>query len=72
MTVRYLIIFEKSATGYSAYAPDLDGCVATGPTLAKTREMMEGALKMHLSAMVIDGDLIPEPTTEGDYLTTAV
>jgi len=72
MTVRYLIIFERTSTGYSAYAPDLDGCIATGKTLAITRKRMEGALNMHLSAMVRDGDPIPEPATEGDYITITV
>lgn len=59
---KYLIIFEKSSTSYSAYAPDLPGCVATGRTLEQTRRRMTKAIEMHLAAMREDGDDIPEPS----------
>ena len=57
-----LVLFERSASGYGAYAPDLPGCVATGHTLEETRERMAKAMEMHLSAMREDGDPIPEPS----------
>jgi predicted RNase H-like HicB family nuclease len=66
--MRYLIIYEKTATGYSAYAPDLPGCIAAGTTLDETTELMKGAVEMHLEAMRADGDPIPEPTTLADYV----
>ena len=59
---KYVVLFEKSSTGYGAYAPDLPGCVATGPTLDETRQRMTKAIEMHLSAMREDGDAIPEPS----------
>ncbi len=59
---RYLIIYEKSGTGYGAYAPDLPGCVATGRTLDQTKRRMTKAIEMHLSAMREDGDEIPKPS----------
>ena len=59
---KYVVLFEKSSTGYSAYAPDLPGCVATGPTLEETRQRKTKAIEMHLSAMREDGDAIPEPS----------
>ena len=59
---KYLVLFEKSTTGYGAYAPDLPGCVATGRTLEQTRRRMAKAIEMHLSAMREDGDEIPEPS----------
>jgi predicted RNase H-like HicB family nuclease len=59
---KYLVLFEKSSTGYGAYAPDLPGCVATGRTLQETRGRMTKAVEMHLSAMREDGDEIPEPS----------
>ena len=59
---KFPVLFEKSSTGYGAYAPDLPGCVATGRTLEETKLRMAKALQMHLSAMREDGDLIPEPS----------
>lgn len=59
---KFLVLFEKSSTGYAAYAPDLPGCVATGSTLEETRKRMAKALEMHLAAMREDGDPIPEPS----------
>ncbi|MGA2133908.1 MAG: type II toxin-antitoxin system HicB family antitoxin [Bryobacteraceae bacterium] len=59
---KYLVLFEKSTTGFGAYAPDLPGCVATGRTLQETKERMTKAIQMHLSAMREDGDEIPPPS----------
>jgi predicted RNase H-like HicB family nuclease len=59
---KYAVFFEKSATGYGAYAPDVPGCVAVGGTLEETRRLMEEALAMHLNAPREDGDPIPEPS----------
>ena len=59
---KFLVLFERSTTGYGAYAPDLPGCVATGRTLEETRQRMVKAMEMHLAAMREDGDQIPEPS----------
>ena len=59
---KFPVLFEKSSTGYGAYAPDLPGCVATGRTLEETRKRMAKAMEMHLSSMRQDGDPIPEPS----------
>ena len=61
--MKYAVIYEKTDTGYSAYLPDLPGCIAAGRTLEETSELMRGAMEMHLDAMREDGDPIPEPTT---------
>ncbi len=62
-TPRYEVIFEgDNATGFSAYAPDLPGCIATGRTLNETREQMRGAIEFHLRGLREDGDPIPEPS----------
>jgi predicted RNase H-like HicB family nuclease len=65
--MKYLIIYEKTSTGYSAYAPDLPGCIAAGFSFEETAELMRGAIEMHLEAMRADGDPIPQPTTRADY-----
>ena len=59
----YTVIYEKTSTGYSAYVPELPGCVAAGATQEEVRSLMEEAIEMHLEAMREDGDPIPEPTT---------
>jgi predicted RNase H-like HicB family nuclease len=59
---RYAVIFEPARTGFSAYVPDLPGCVATGGTLPETQACIQSAMEMHLSAMREEGDPIPEPS----------
>jgi predicted RNase H-like HicB family nuclease len=59
---KYLIIYEKSGTGYGAYAPDLPGCAATGRTLDQTKRHTTEAIEMRLAAMREDGDEIPKPS----------
>lgn len=69
---RYLIVIEKADSNWGAYAPDLPGCVALGDTVEETVELMREAMDMHLSAMIEDGDPIPEPTTISDYIEVDV
>jgi predicted RNase H-like HicB family nuclease len=66
--MKYAVIFEKTGTGYSCYAPDLPGCVAVGDSIEETKQLMERAVEIHLASMRVDGDLIPEPTTAADYI----
>ena len=58
---KYLIIIEKSKTGYSAYSPDVDGCVAVGDTIEECRASMEEALKYHIELMIEMGYEVPKP-----------
>lgn len=60
--MKYPVIFESDATGVSAYVPDLPGCVAAGDTMDEVRELIAGAIAMHLEGMREDGDPIPEPS----------
>ena len=68
----YLVIYEKSHTGYSAYVPDLPGCITTGSTLLDTRRNMAEAMTGHLSVMREFGDPMPEPTTVAERLAISV
>jgi predicted RNase H-like HicB family nuclease len=61
--MQYTIIIEKGPRNYSAYAPDLPGCVSTGKTVEETKRNMGEAIAFHLKGMREDGDPIPEPTT---------
>ncbi len=68
---RYAVVYEPTRTGYSAYAPDLPGCIATGSTLEETRTRMHEALEIHIESMREDGDHIPEPSHVADMLEVA-
>ena len=57
MIDQYLIVLEKSDTGFSAYSPDVVGCIATGETLEDTTKLMRSALVLHLA----DVDELPKP-----------
>ncbi|GFE69839.1 type II toxin-antitoxin system HicB family antitoxin [Chroococcus sp. FPU101] len=65
---KYLIVLEKTSTGFSAYSPDVLGCIATGDTIDNTLLNMKSALKLHLKAMSEDGEVIPQPRGIESYL----
>ena len=68
---RYLIIIEKTKTGFGAYSPDLPGCVATGRTRGQTARRMRTAMAMHVEAMRADGEKLPPAVTKGEYVEVA-
>jgi predicted RNase H-like HicB family nuclease len=65
---RYLVVIENAGQNYSAYSPDLPGCVATGSTPEETKKSMAEAIEFHLEGMVADGLPIPEPSSVADYV----
>ena len=65
---KYLIVFEETSTGYSAYSPDLDGCVSTGRTLQEVEQNMREAVEFHLEGMRLEGLPAPEPHTSSAYI----
>ncbi len=68
---RFLIVIEKANDNYSAYSPDVPGCVATGATLEEAKRNMDEAIAMHVAGLVEDGQPIPEPTAVADYVTVS-
>jgi len=58
---RYPIVIEKGESNYSAYAPDVPGCVAVGTTFAETKRNMASALAFHIEGLRIEGQPVPEP-----------
>jgi len=64
---KYLIIIEKTGTGYSAYSPDLSGCVATGATREETEREMKEAIEFHLEGLRLNGEEVPEPSSTAAY-----
>ena len=63
----FLVITEKANGSYSAYAPDLPGCVAAGDTKEETKLIMRDAMRLHLQGLIEDGDPIPESDASAEY-----
>ena len=70
--VRFLIIIEKENDNFSAYYPDLPGCVATGKTRKQTEDNMYEALETHVRGLIEDKMPIPESETLAEYFAVAV
>lgn len=67
----YLIVIEKTDTGYSAYSPDVDGCVAAGESIQEVETLMSEAIESHLEVMAEEGYEIPKPHTIARYARIA-
>lgn len=65
---KYLIVVEETGTGYSAYSPDLDGCVATGRTREEVETEMREAIAFHLEGLKRHGEPLPQPHTYSAYV----
>lgn len=66
--MKYLIVIESTSTGYSAYSPDLPGCVSTGKTQEEVEHNMREAIGFHIEGMQEAGYEIPEPSTASAYV----
>lgn len=69
--MRYAIVIEKAENNYSAYVPDLPGCIATGATIEETEMQMREAIEFHLEGLRQDGVPIPLPSSRVDYIEVA-
>lgn len=65
---RFLIVIEKVDNNYSAYSPDLPGCIATGKTREEVERNMHEAVEMHVQGMIEDELPIPESTAYAEYI----
>jgi predicted RNase H-like HicB family nuclease len=68
--MRYAIVIEKVEGNYSAYVPDLPGCVATGETVATVEREIRDAIRFHIDGLKDDGLPVPHPTSIADYVET--
>ena len=66
--MRYAVVIEKATKNYSAYLPDVPGCIAAGKTVEETLSLLREALAMHFDAMNDDGETIPDPDSLVTYL----
>jgi predicted RNase H-like HicB family nuclease len=68
MSRRYLVLVEPSPTGFSAFSPDLPGCIATGGVREEVEKNMREAVDLHLEGLQADGLPVPEPLTSSFYV----
>jgi len=61
--MRYAVVIEKAENNYSAYVPDLPGCVSVGDTLEEIEQMIREAIEFHIEGMRLDGEEVPAPTS---------
>ena len=66
--MRYAIVIERAEGNFSAYVPDLPGCVATGASIAELESEIRGAIAFHLDGMREDGLAIPDPSSQVEYV----
>jgi len=66
--MRYLIVIENAGRNYSAYSPDLPGCIATGRTIEDTEQRMREAIALHLRGLEEDGLPIPAASSVAEYV----
>jgi predicted RNase H-like HicB family nuclease len=69
--MKYLIVIEPTATGYSSYSPDLPGCVSTGSTREECESNMHEAIEFHLDGLREEGEPIPQPQTTAAFVEIA-
>lgn len=73
MKAEYVVVVEKSTTGFAAYVPDLPGCVAASETREETLQLIREAIELHLESLREAGDPVPPPTSTAERVavTTA-
>jgi len=65
---RYLVVIEEAGNNFSAYSPDLPGCIATGDTKDECEQNMHEAIKLHIEGMEEDREMIPENHSFAEYM----
>ena len=70
--MRYAVVIEKATKNYSAYLPDVPGCIATGKTVQDTINNLREALQLHFEGLLEEGEPIPDPQTHVDYIDVPI
>jgi predicted RNase H-like HicB family nuclease len=66
--MKYAVVIEKAPSNYSAYVPDLPGCVATGATVEEVEREIREAIEFHIEGMRKDGEIVPPPSSTVEYV----
>lgn len=69
---RYLIIVEETPSGYSAYSPDVPGCVAAAATRSEVEREMHDAIEFHIEGLRASGEKVPKPRSQASYCEVAI
>ena len=69
--MRYAVVIEQAIGNYSAYVPDLPGCIATGQTLGEVESEISEAIAFHIEGMIEDGLSVPQPSSQVEYIEVA-
>jgi len=69
--MRYAVVVEKANGNFSAYVPDLPGCIATGDTVAAVENEIREAIRFHIDGLQADGIVVPQPTSIAEYIEKA-
>ena len=69
--MKYLVVIEPTSTGFSAYSPDLPGCVSTGTSREECERNMQKAIAFHLDGLREEGQAVPPPTTSAAFVEVA-
>jgi predicted RNase H-like HicB family nuclease len=69
--MKYVVVYEKSVTGWAAYVPDLPGVIATGSTKKETQQLIREAIELHLEGLREDKMPIPEPTASTEVVSVS-
>jgi predicted RNase H-like HicB family nuclease len=69
---KFAVVVEKGPNNYSAYVPDLPGCISTGTTLAEIESNIREAIEFHIEGMIEDGEQVPEPSSQAIEVEVSV
>jgi predicted RNase H-like HicB family nuclease len=69
--MRYAVVIEKASNNFSAYVPDLPGCVATGDTVEEVEGLIREAITLHMKSLREDGLPVPSPSSHVEYVEAA-
>jgi predicted RNase H-like HicB family nuclease len=69
--MKYAIVIEKAEGNFSAYVPDLPGCIATGASIEDVEQQIREAIQVHIEGMREDGEEIPAPSSRVEYVHVA-
>jgi len=69
--MRYAVVIEKGETSYGAYVPDLPGCIAAGETKDEVIKLIHEAIEFHIEGLKENGEPIPEPSSDIEYIEVA-
>jgi predicted RNase H-like HicB family nuclease len=66
--MKYMVVVEKSASGYGAYVPDLPGCVAAGNTRDEVLRLIKEAIELHIESLEENGEPVPQPSSVSEFV----